>query len=241
MIETNFHIREAQKDKRGYRVIAGSMDGPREFTGEALLMATGRRPNTSDIGSEEAGVNLSKNGEILVNDYLQTSNPNVYAVGDITSCDMYVYVVGYSGKLAAENAINGNSLCYDTDVLPRVTFTDPAVASVGLTEEQAYDEGHEVKVTALPMEFVARAKSIRDSRGLIKPVADKSTDRLIGAHVLSTDAGEVIQVATTAMKACLTIEELQDTFLPYLTMAEGLKLAAQSFDKDPALLSCCAG
>jgi mercuric reductase len=240
-IETNILIREVQKDERGYRIITGSMDGPREFIGEALLMATGRRANTSGMGLEEAGVNLGKNGEVLVDDYLQTSNRNIYAVGDVTGRDMYVYVAGYSGKLAAENAINGNERCYDTDVLPRVTFTDPAVASVGMTEEQAYDEGHEVKVTSLPLEFVSRAKANRDTRGLIKLVADKNTDRLIGAHILSADAGEVIQVATVAMKACMTVEELQDTFFLYLTMAEGLKLAAQSFDKDPALLSCCAG
>ncbi len=240
-IETNIFIREIQKDEHGYRIVTGSMDGPREFTGETLLMATGRRANTSGMGLEEAGVNLGKNGEILVDDYLQTSNPSIYAVGDVTGRDMYVYVAGYSGKLAADNAINGNERCYDTDVLPRVTFTDPAVASVGMTEEQAYDEGHEVKVTALPLEFVARAKANRDTRGLIKLVADKNTDRLLGAHVLSADAGEVIQTAAVAMKACMTVEELQDTFFLYLTMAEGLKLAVQSFDQDPALLSCCAG
>jgi mercuric reductase len=240
-IETNIYIREVQKDKRGYRIIAGSMDGPREFTGEALLMATGRRANTSDMGLETVGVSLGKNGEILVDDYLQTGNPNIYAVGDVTGRDMYVYVAGYSGKLAADNAINGNNRCYDTDVLPRVIFTDPAVASVGTTEEQAYDEGHEVKVTTLPLEYISRAKVNRDTRGLIKLVADKNTDRLLGAHVLASDAGEIIQAAAVAMKASMTVKDIQDQFFPYLTMAEGLKLAAQSFDKDPALLSCCAG
>ncbi len=176
-----------------------------------------------------------------MDDYLQTTNPYVYAVGDVTGRDMFVYVAGYGGTLAADNALNGSNRCYDTDVLPRVTFTDPAVAAVGLTEEQAYEAGHEVKVTTLPLEYVARAEANRDTRGLIKLVADKTTDRLLGAHVLAPEAGEVIQTAAVAMKVCMTVEDLLDTLFPYLTMVEGLKLAAQSFDKDPAMLSCCAG
>jgi mercuric reductase len=241
IIETNISIRQVRKDERGYQVISENMNVTREFNAEILLMATGRRANTSGMGLDEAGVNLGIDGEIIVDDYLQTSNANVYAAGDVTGRDMYVYVSGYSGKLAAENAINGNSRTYDTDILPRVIFTDPAVASVGMTEEQAYDERHEVKVTTLPLEYISRAKVNRDTRGLIKLVADKSTDRLLGAHVLAPEAGEVIQAAAVAIKAAMTIKDIQDIFFPYLTMSEGLKLAAQSFDKDPALLSCCAG
>lgn len=127
------------------------------------------------------------------------------------------------------------------ETLPRVTFTDPALASVGLTEGEAYDRGHEVKVTAIPLDLISRAQANRDTRGLIKLVADKTTDQLLGAHVLSAEAGEVIQTAAVAIKAGMTVSDLQETLFPYLTIAEGLKLAALSFDKDPAMLSCCAG
>ncbi len=241
VVETNVFITEVQKDDGGYRVTAGYGADARVFQADALLMATGRRANTSDMGLEAAGVQLGKDGEIVVDEYLQTTNPSVYAAGDVSGQEMFVYVAAYSGKLVADNALNRAKRVYDTDVLPRVTFTDPAVAAVGLTEEQAYDVGYEVKVTSLPLEYVSRALADRDTRGLIKLVADKNTDRLLGAHVLAAGAGEVIQPAVVALKAGMTVMDLQNTFFPYLTMAEGLKLAAISFDKDPAMLSCCAG
>ena len=122
-----------------------------------------------------------------------------------------------------------------------MTFTDPQVAAAGLTETQAREEGYDVKVSVLSLDHVPRALAARDTRGLIKLVADRATDRLLGAHVLAADAGEVIQIAVVAMKANMTVRQLADMLFPYLTLAEGLKLAAQTFEKDVAKLSCCAG
>ncbi len=96
-------------------------------------------------------------------------------------------------------------------------------------------------MTAIPLELISRPQANGDTRGLIKLVADKTTDQLLGAHVLAAEAGEVIQTATLAIKVGMSVEDLQGTLFPYLTMVEGLKLAAISFDKDPAMLSCCAG
>lgn len=241
VIETGVNITRVDRDARGYRLTA-ERDGEKlAFEADALLMATGRRANTSGMGLEAAGVELGQRGEIVVDDHLRTTNPYVYAAGDVTGRDMFVYVAAYSGSLAAENALNGAGRVYDTRVLPRVTFTDPAVAAVGLTERQAEDEGYAVNTSVLPLDYVPRALANRDTRGLIKLVADAMTNRLLGAHVLAPDAGEVVQAAVVAIKAGMTVQDLTETFFPYLTMVEGIKLAAQTFEKDVAMLSCCAG
>ena len=209
-------------------------------TADQLLVATGRRANTSGFGLEAAGVTLGDKGEIVVNEYLQTANPDVYAAGDVTGEPMYVYVAAYAGSLAAQNALTANAERYDLRAVPRVTFTDPAVASVGLTEEKARAQGSETLTSVLPLEHVARSLAARDTRGFIKLVADAKTRRILGAHILAPEAGEMITEPTLAIKFGLTIEDLTSTFHPYLTLSEGIKLAAQTFDKDVAKLSCCA-
>jgi mercuric reductase len=125
--------------------------------------------------------------------------------------------------------------------MARVTFTDPQVASAGLTEAQARAAGHDVKVSVLPMSAVPRAIAARDTRGLVKLVADAASDRLLGAHVLAPEGAEIVQAAVLAMKFGITVKELAGTLFPYLTNVEALKLAVQTFDKDVSKLSCCAG
>ena len=240
-VETGVNITRVARDEHGYHLTAERAGETLLFEAQALLMATGRRANTANMGLEEAGVELGGRGEIVVDDHLRTANPYVYAAGDVTGRDMFVYVAAYSGTLAAENALEGAGRVYDTSVLPRVTFTDPAVAAVGLTDDQAREAGFEVETSVLPLEYVPRALANRDTRGLIKLVADAATDHLLGAHVLAPDAGEIIQTAVIAIKAGMTVQDMTDTLFPYLTMVEGLKLAAQTFEKDVAMLSCCAG
>ncbi|MEQ8246661.1 MAG: mercury(II) reductase [Alphaproteobacteria bacterium] len=206
-----------------------------------VLVATGRRPNTDDLGLMEADIRLSQRGGIEIDEHLRTSNPNAYAVGDVTGRDMYVYMAAYGGKRAAENALNGANHCYDARAMPAVTFTDPQVATVGLTERQALGRGHDVKTSVLPMEAVPRALAARDTRGLIKLVADRNDDRLLGAHILAPEGGDSIQTAAIAIAQQMTVKDLASTIFPYLTTVEGLKLAAQTFDKDVSKLSCCAG
>lgn len=226
----------------GRYVLAGSKDDAElAFEAEQLLVATGRRANTAGLGLEDAGVKLGQRGEILVNDLLQTHSPFVFAAGDVTGRDKFVYVAAYSGALAAENALAKAGRAYDAAHIPRITFTDPQIASAGLTEAQAREQGYDVKVSTLPMAHVPRALAARDTRGLIKLVADAATDRLLGAHVLAPEGGEIIQTAVLAMRFGITLGELRETMFPYLTNAEGLKLAALAFEKDVEKLSCCAG
>ncbi len=215
-------------------------DGKTEvFEAEQILVATGRRPNTQNLGLEEAGVKVGKWGEILVNEHLQTDNPDIYAAGDCIGEPMFVYVAAYAGGLAAENALTGAGRVYDLLPLPRVTFTDPQIASVGLGEAQAKERGFKVKTAVLQLKDVPRAIVARDTRGLIKLIAEAETGKLLGAHVLAAEAGDVVQEATLAIRFGLTIQDIIETFHAYLTMAEGLKLAALTFEKDVAKLSCC--
>lgn len=229
-------------ERRDGRYVLTGAGGGRElvFEAEQLLVATGRRPNTAGMGLEEAGVQVGRRGEILVDDRLQTGNPYVYAAGDVIGREMFVYVAAYGGALAAENALIDAGRVYDTAYVPRITFTDPQIASAGLTEAQARAEGYQVKVSALEMAHVPRALAARDTRGLIKLVADARTERLLGAHILAPEAAEMIQPAAMAIRFGITVPELRDTIFPYLTNAEGLKLAALAFEKDVTKLSCCA-
>ncbi len=153
---------------------------------------------------------------------------------------MFVYVAGYSGALAAENALTGSVRRYDLSALPKVTFTDPAVASVGLTEDQARAQGIEPLASTLPLEHVPRALAARDTRGFVKLVANAAARKILGAHILAAEAGEMITEPALAIRFGLTIEDLTSTLHPYLTLSEGIKLAAQAFTKDVAKLSCCA-
>lgn len=228
------------------KVVTAQIDGDeQEFRAEQVLMATGRTPNTHDVGLETVGVRMDPQGFIIVDDHLQTTNPHIYAAGDVTNRPKLVYIAAAAGGIAAENALSGNHKKLDLAVVPDVIFTDPQVASVGLTEAQATTLGYHVEVSALSLRHVPRALAARDTRGLIKLVADAGSGRLLGAHVLAAEGGEMIQTAALAIKFGMehgfTYRDLTAMLFPYLTQVEGVKLAALTFNKDVARLSCCAG
>ncbi|HXL33449.1 MAG TPA: mercury(II) reductase [Gemmatimonadales bacterium] len=239
-VHTDVRVDRVSRGSEEYEVQYHTGSDARTAHTEQLLVATGRRANTAGLGLDTIGVTLGKKREIGVDEFLQTTSPNVYAAGDVIGDPMFVYVAAYGGALAAENALTGNGRRYDLSALPKVTFTDPAVASVGLTEDQARTQGIQSLASKLPLEHVPRALAARDTRGFIKLVADAGTKKIIGAHILAAEAGEMITEPALATKLGLTIEDLTATFHPYLTLSEGIKLAAQSFDKEVAKLSCCA-
>jgi mercuric reductase len=239
-VRTELQIDGVGRTRDGYAVQFRAGREPRTARADQLLVATGRRANTAGFGLEGIGVTLGTKGEIVVNEFLQTTNPDVYAAGDVIGDPMFVYVAAYGGALAAENALTGNERRYDLSALPKVTFTDPAVAAVGLTEVQAQAQGIQPLMSKLPMEHVPRSLAARDTRGFVKLVADGATRKIVGAHILAAEAGEMITEPALAIKYGLTIEDLTSTFHPYLTLSEGIKLASQTFTKDVAKLSCCA-
>jgi mercuric reductase len=239
-VHVGVSARGVERVGEGYWVTFLSHDEGQVTTAEQLLVATGRRANTAGLGLEAAGVALGPKGEVLVDGYLQTTSPGIYAAGDVLGDPMFVYVAAFAGNTAAENALGGNSRRYDLTALPRVSFTDPAVASVGLTEAEAAERGVVPLVSVLPMTQVPRALAARDTRGFVKLVADPTTRRLLGAHALAPEAGEMVMEPALAIRHGLTIDDLTAAFHPYLTLGEAIKLAAQTFDRDVAKLSCCA-
>jgi mercury(II) reductase len=208
---------------------------------DQVLITTGRAPNIEGLGLTEHGIAVSPKGGIVVDDRMRTTGAGIYAAGDVTGRDQFVYMAAYGAKLAAKNALNDDSLRYDNSAMPAIVFTDPQVASVGLTEAAARAAGHAVRVSTIGLDRVPRALAARDTRGLIKLVADAGNGRLLGAHILAPEGADSIQTAALAIRQGLTVEDLADTIFPYLTTVEGLKLAALSFGKDVAKLSCCAG
>jgi mercuric reductase len=207
---------------------------------ERLLLTAGRTPNTESLGLDAFGVH-TRDGAILVDDRMRTSRPGVYAAGDVTGRDQFVYMAAYGAKIAAKNALNDDAFVYDATAMPAVVFTDPQVASVGLTEAQAKAQGRAVATSVLQLEHLPRALAARDTRGLIKLVADRASGVLLGAHILAPEGADSIQTAALAIRQGLTVEDIGQMIFPYLTTVEGIKLAALGFSKSVAKLSCCAG
>ena len=210
------------------------------LAGDRLLIATGRDANTRELGLDAAGVATDASGAVIIDQHMRTSVAHIYAAGDCTNQPQYVYVAAAAGTRAARNMM-GAAAVLDLTAMPTVVFTDPQVATVGLSETDAVVQGYEVDSRTLGLENVPRALANFDTTGFIKLVADKKTGRLIGAQVLSAEAGEIIQTAVLAIRNRMTVQDLGDQLFPYLTMVEGLKLCAQTFFKDITQLSCCAG
>ncbi|MDD3577042.1 mercury(II) reductase [Halothiobacillus sp.] len=208
--------------------------------GDRLLIAIGRKPNTDALNLTQAGIQTDEHGAIVVDDHLRTSVPHIYAAGDCTNAPQFVYVAAAAGTRAAINMTGGDATL-DLSVVPAVVFTDPQVATVGLTEAQANKLGMETDSRLLPLDNVPRSLANFDTQGFIKLVADKHTGRLLGAQVLAGEGGEIIQTAALAIRHRMTVADLAGQLFPYLTMVEGLKLCAQTFTKDVKQLSCCAG
>jgi len=211
-----------------------------EIRGDQLLVATGRQPNTATLDLDKVGIKTDKRGGIIVDDHMRTSVKNIYAAGDCTNQPQFVYVAAAAGTRAARN-MTGDDVAIDLSVMPAVIFTSPQVATVGLSEQQAKEQGINVDSRTLDLENVPRALANFDTRGFIKLVAEKDSGRIVGCQVLATEGGEIIQTAALAIRNRMTIQDLADQLFPYLTMVEGLKLTAQTFNKDVKQLSCCAG
>lgn len=243
-IVTGVTVRRFRRE--GCEIVAevDSTSGPRELRAEHLLVATGRRPNTEGIGLDAAGVEIDHQGAVRVDRTLRTSVPHIFAAGDVIGSqhgNQNATPVGsHDGRIAAENALGMPARQVDHRVVPRVIFTDPQVAVVGLTEAEAVQRGHRCWCRPVPMSLVPRAGAIHDERGFVKFVADADTNEVLGVTMVGRDAGEVIHEAAMAMRFRAKLEDFVDLLHVYPTMAEALKIGAISRFKDPAKLSCCA-
>ncbi len=208
--------------------------------GDCLLISTGRHANTQALNLSAAEVETLDNGSIRVNSKMQTSADHIYAAGDCSNMPQFVYVAAAAGSRAGINMTGGDAEL-DLSTMPAVIFTDPQVATVGLTEAQAIEQGIKVESRVLDMENVPRALANFETDGFIKMIINAQNRQLIGAQILAHEAGEIIQSAALAIHNRMTVEDLANQLFPYLTMVEGLKLCAQTFNKDVKELSCCAG
>ncbi len=242
---TGATVHQVKNEQGGIVATARIGDAVCEVRAEKLLVAVGRRPNTDSIAIEKAGVALDPEGAVSVNAYLQTNVSHIFAAGDVigreTESQMATPVGSHDGGIAALNALSGEALrAVDHRVIPRAIFTDPQIAVVGLTEEEALAKGHECWCNAVPMSLIPRAGAIRDTRGMIKMVADANTNEVLGVSMVGNSAAEVIHEAAMALRFKATLHDYIDMLHVYPTMAEALKIVAISRYKDPAKLSCCA-
>ncbi|MGB3954227.1 MAG: mercury(II) reductase [Brooklawnia sp.] len=221
-------------------ITATTADGPQELRAAEVLVATGRRPVTGTLGLDTVDVRTSDHGAVVVDNHLRTTNARIWAAGDVTAHPQFVYVAAAHGTLAADNALTGARREVDHRHLPRVVFTSPALAAVGMTDQQARAAGIRCDSRVLPLAHVPRAIVNRDTRGLIKMVTDADTGRIIGITALAQDAGDLAAAGVYILQAGMTTDQVANLWSPYLTMAEGLKLTAQAFTTDVAKLSCCA-
>ncbi|MEU9069861.1 MULTISPECIES: mercury(II) reductase [Streptomyces] len=236
VVRTGTTVTAVRRDADGYVLSTTAED----LRAEQLLMATGRRPVTAGLNLERVGVKTGALGEVVVDEQSRTTHPRIWAAGDVTGQAQLVYVAAAQGALVADAAFDGSRRSLDYTSLPRVTFTSPALAAVGMTDAQAAEAGIDCDCRTLPLAHVPRALVNRDTRGLVKIVAEAATGRVLGVHAVAEGAGDVITAATYAITAEMTVDQLAHTWAPYLTMAEALKLAAQTFTRDVDMLSCCA-
>ncbi|GAC1618052.1 MAG: mercury(II) reductase [Ktedonobacteraceae bacterium] len=244
-IITSAQMRGVTRTEEGVTLSVQRHGGAQTFTADQLLITTGRRPNTTSLGLSQAGVDVDATGAVRVDRTLRTCIPHIWAAGDVigreTESQMATPVGAHDGKIAAHNALSGEPLReVNHTVIPRVIFTDPQVAVVGLTDEEAVAAGIACNCNTIPLSVVPRAGAIRDTRGVIKMVLDDATRRVVGVSMLGVNAGEVIHEAAMALRFRATADDFIDMIHVYPTMAEALKIVAISFTKDVNRLSCCA-
>ncbi|MEB3033367.1 mercury(II) reductase [Mycolicibacter sp. MYC340] len=211
-----------------------------EFTAERLLVALGRTPVTDGLNLGTVEVKTGAGGQIVVTDQLATSNPRIWAAGDVTGHREFVYVAASHGAMVVDNALTGANRSVDYTHLPRVTFTSPALGAVGMTDEQAAAAGIRCDCRVLPLDYVPRALVNRDTRGFVKVLADADTGRILGITAVAKEAGELAAAGVYILAAGMTVQQVANTWSPYLTMAEAIKIACQAFTTDISKLSCCA-
>lgn len=214
---------------------------PRTFRSQQLLLAVGTAPATKDIGLERAGVELDPRGFIKVNREMRTSNPLVWAAGDVTGGMQIATVGAREGIAAVDNMLEeGCSCSLDYHALPMAIFTDPEVGIVGYTEDAAKKAGFEVESHTIPASAIPKAHVTGALAGCVKIVAERQGGRILGIHLCLHRGADIINEAALAIRCRMTVSELADTLHVYPSMGEGLRLCAQAFGKDLSRLSCCA-
>jgi pyruvate/2-oxoglutarate dehydrogenase complex dihydrolipoamide dehydrogenase (E3) component len=203
------------------RLLLRTPSGETTIAGSDILVATGRTPNTAGIGLESAGIKLDQTGYVLVNERLQTTVPNVWAIGECAGSPQFTHAALDDFRVIRDNLAGGNRTTR-ARLIPSCLFTDPQVAHVGLTETEAKRRGVAVQVAKMPMAAVLRTRTISESRGFMKALIDPRDRRILGFTMVGSEAGEVLAAVQMAMLGNLPYTVLRDAILTHPTMAEGL-------------------
>lgn len=216
-----------KKNKKAIDVVLEAKDGSQEtISVDKLLVAVGRKPNGKGLGLEEIGVNIDERGFISpANEHMQTNLSHIYTIGDVARMPLLAHKAMKEAIVAAEHA-SGMKTAYDT-IVPGVIYTQPELASVGMTEKEAKDAGYAIRIGKFPMAASGRAASLGQTAGLIKVVADEKTDILLGFHMVGPNAGDIVAEATLAIEMGATLEDIALTQHPHPTIAESFMEAAE--------------
>jgi mercuric reductase len=237
-IYTNTEIKEIEKDNSETKINVIYNDNELIFKAEQILMATGRSPNTKNLGLEEIGITLKKKGEIMVDEFMNALD-NIWAAGDVVGDPMLETVSARGGMIAATNALSDEKIKMDYRVIPHAIFTSPQVGSVGLTDLQANQMGFDCRCNTIPISFVPKSKIINVDRGVLKIVINRNTEEILGIHILSPSASELIHEGIMIIKNHMTLDDVINTIHVFPTLSEAIKLTAQSFKRDISVISCC--
>jgi pyruvate/2-oxoglutarate dehydrogenase complex dihydrolipoamide dehydrogenase (E3) component len=221
--------------KSGDSVTVVVEQGGREETlaGTHLLIATGRRPNTENIGLESAGIELTDRGYIKVNERLQTTAPGVWAIGEVAGSPQFTHVSVDDFRVVRDNLAGGNHVTTGRQI-PYTLFTDPELARIGLNEREAKARGISYRLFKIPLEQVLRARTLSEMRGFLKALVEVNGDRILGFTAFAVDGGEIMASVQTAMMAGLPYTALRDAIWAHPTLVEGLSPLFSSAPSLPA-------
>jgi pyruvate/2-oxoglutarate dehydrogenase complex dihydrolipoamide dehydrogenase (E3) component len=221
--------RVEQQGNGGMRLALQTPDGERTLEGSHLLVAGGRTPNSDSLNVEAAGLQTDKRGHILVNDRLETNVPGIYALGDVKGGPAFTHISYDDFRVIQTNLLQGGNASIDYRMLPYTLFTDPQLGRIGLSEKEAREQGYNIRVASIPMEYVARALETDEPRGMMKAVVNADTDQILGAAMLGIEGGEIVGILQVAMIGQVPYTMLRDGIFPHPTLSEAMNTLFMSF------------
>jgi mercuric reductase len=238
-IKTGVSFEEVKKTSNGVEINI-LIDGKKKtITSDLLFLATGLNPHTKDINSNKAEVELDKRGFVKVDKFMQTSQNNIYAIGDVNGLLPLETTAAKEGSVAALNIFENAKKTINYNEIPSAVFTSPEVAVVGITEEEYMKKHGTCLCSTIKLEHVEKALAIKDTRGLIRMILDHKTKQVVGVEIVSPMAADIITTAVYAIKNKMTIDDIRDTVHVFPTMSEMIKKVAQSFSQNLDDMACC--
>src|SRR3989338_5799253 len=239
-IKTNVEVKSARKESDKRIVSYQIGEAQEEVSADEILLAAGKTPNTQGLCLDIAGIEIDKRQAVVVNQNFQTSNKNIFAVGDVTGAPVRLETTaGREGTLAAENILKGTQLFIDYNTVPYAIFTDPQLAGVGFTEDEQMKQMGVCTCRTVSFADVPKAIIIHRTQGMIKMAIHPQTKQILGVHILGAHASELIAEAMMLVKNKNTIDDVVNSLPMFPTLSEAIKIAALSFTKDISKLSCC--